>query len=35
MCTSNANFSEFTNACIEILSRVSDDESSIQVILKL
>ncbi|KAM3760976.1 hypothetical protein ACB098_01G233000 [Castanea mollissima] len=30
MCTSNANFSEFTNACIEILSRVSDDESSIQ-----
>ncbi|KAL5741371.1 hypothetical protein ACOSP7_028103 [Xanthoceras sorbifolium] len=30
MCTSNANFSEFTTACIEILSRVSDDESSIQ-----
>ncbi|XP_028073034.1 sister chromatid cohesion protein SCC2 isoform X3 [Camellia sinensis] len=30
MCTSNANFSEFTRACIEIISRVSDDESSIQ-----
>uniref|UniRef100_A0A2N9ILA6 Sister chromatid cohesion protein n=1 Tax=Fagus sylvatica TaxID=28930 RepID=A0A2N9ILA6_FAGSY len=30
MCTSNANFSEFTSACIEIISRVSDDESSIQ-----
>ncbi|KAI8011546.1 Sister chromatid cohesion protein SCC2 [Camellia lanceoleosa] len=27
MCTSNANFSEFTRACIEIISRVSDDES--------
>lgn len=31
MCTSNVNFSEFTAACTEILSRVSDDESSIQV----
>ncbi|CAL1392291.1 unnamed protein product [Linum trigynum] len=30
MCTSNANFSQFTTACIEIISRVSDDESSIQ-----
>ncbi|KAJ8750135.1 hypothetical protein K2173_014050 [Erythroxylum novogranatense] len=30
MCTSNANFSEFTAACIEIISRVGDDESSIQ-----
>ncbi|KAK3005952.1 hypothetical protein RJ639_017655 [Escallonia herrerae] len=30
MCTSNANFSEFTTACIEIISRVSDEESSIQ-----
>ncbi|XP_022998261.1 sister chromatid cohesion protein SCC2 isoform X2 [Cucurbita maxima] len=30
MCTSNANFSEFTRACIEIISRVGDDESSIQ-----
>lgn len=30
MCTSNANFVEFTNACIEIISRVSDEESSIQ-----
>ncbi|KAK3409227.1 hypothetical protein EUGRSUZ_J01370 [Eucalyptus grandis] len=30
MCTSNANFSEFTSACIEIIARVSDDESSIQ-----
>lgn len=31
MCTSNANFAEFTRACIEIISRVGDDESSIQV----
>ncbi|CAN8236312.1 unnamed protein product [Cochlearia groenlandica] len=30
MCTSNPNFSEFTSACVEILSRISDDESSIQ-----
>ncbi|XP_043723942.1 sister chromatid cohesion protein SCC2 [Telopea speciosissima] len=30
MCTSNANFSEFTSACIEIISRVSDEECSIQ-----
>ncbi|CAN0857844.1 Sister chromatid cohesion protein SCC2 [Linum grandiflorum] len=30
MCTSNANFSQFTTACIEIISRVSDEESSIQ-----
>ncbi|XP_042499640.1 sister chromatid cohesion protein SCC2-like [Macadamia integrifolia] len=30
MCSSNANFSEFTSACIEIISRVSDEESSIQ-----
>ncbi|KAF6165155.1 hypothetical protein GIB67_000739 [Kingdonia uniflora] len=30
MCTSNANFSGFTRACIEIISRVSDEESSIQ-----
>ncbi|KAL0728050.1 hypothetical protein Bca4012_024143 [Brassica carinata] len=30
MCTSNPNFSEFTSACAEILSRISDDESSIQ-----
>lgn len=34
MCTSNASFSEFTTACIEIISRISDDESSIQVIWK-
>lgn len=32
MCTSNANFSEFTRACIEIISRVGDEESSIQVV---
>lgn len=32
MCTSNSNFSGFTSACIEIISRVGDDESSIQVI---
>lgn len=30
MCTSNTNFSGFTSACIEIISRVSDDEASIQ-----
>ncbi|KAI3866659.1 hypothetical protein MKW92_002805 [Papaver armeniacum] len=30
MCTSNANFSEFTSACHHIISRVSDEESSIQ-----
>ncbi|XP_058080840.1 sister chromatid cohesion protein SCC2 isoform X2 [Magnolia sinica] len=30
MCTSNANFSESTNACIEIVSRVNDEETSIQ-----
>ncbi|XP_076883333.1 sister chromatid cohesion protein SCC2-like [Bidens hawaiensis] len=33
MCTSNANFLEFTNACIEIISRISDEESSIQDIV--
>lgn len=32
MCISNPNFTQFTTACIEILSRVSDDESSIQVV---
>ncbi|XWS32952.1 hypothetical protein CRYUN_Cryun22dG0035000 [Craigia yunnanensis] len=30
MCNMNPNFSGFTSACIEIISRVSDDESSIQ-----
>ncbi|GAV65698.1 Cohesin_HEAT domain-containing protein/Nipped-B_C domain-containing protein [Cephalotus follicularis] len=30
MCFSNVNFSEFASACIEIISRVSDDESTIQ-----
>ncbi|RDX75201.1 Sister chromatid cohesion protein SCC2, partial [Mucuna pruriens] len=30
MCTSNINFSGFTRACTEIISRVSDDEASIQ-----
>ncbi|XP_027357770.1 sister chromatid cohesion protein SCC2 [Abrus precatorius] len=30
MCSSNANFSGFTRACTEIISRVSDDEASIQ-----
>ncbi|XP_052198157.1 sister chromatid cohesion protein SCC2 isoform X2 [Diospyros lotus] len=30
MCMSSSNFSEFSRACIEIISRVSDDESSIQ-----
>ncbi|KAL9669245.1 hypothetical protein QQ045_006788 [Rhodiola kirilowii] len=30
MCISNSNFREFTSACIQIISRVSDDEASIQ-----
>ncbi|XP_031407003.1 sister chromatid cohesion protein SCC2 isoform X3 [Punica granatum] len=30
MCTASDNFSEFTSACIEIIVRVTDDESSIQ-----
>ncbi|GJY78655.1 sister chromatid cohesion protein SCC2 isoform X1 [Tanacetum coccineum] len=30
MCTSNANFLEFNSACIEIISRISDEESGIQ-----
>ncbi|XVF60656.1 hypothetical protein PTKIN_Ptkin08bG0065800 [Pterospermum kingtungense] len=30
MCNANPNFSGFTSACIEIISRVSDDEASIQ-----
>ncbi|XP_047165717.1 sister chromatid cohesion protein SCC2 isoform X1 [Vigna umbellata] len=30
MCTSDANFSGFTRACTEIITRVSDDEASIQ-----
>lgn len=33
MCTSNSNFSEFSTACIEIISRVNDEESSVQVII--
>lgn len=32
MCTSNSNFLDFNSACIEIISRISDEESSIQVI---
>ncbi|KAG5615002.1 hypothetical protein H5410_014826 [Solanum commersonii] len=30
MCTSNSNFSELTTACVEIISRVNDEESSVQ-----
>ncbi|XP_047314760.1 sister chromatid cohesion protein SCC2 [Impatiens glandulifera] len=30
MCTSNANFTGFTRACTEIISRATDEESSIQ-----
>lgn len=30
MCVSNGDFSEFTSACIAIISRIGDDESSIQ-----
>lgn len=33
LCTSNSNFSEATSAFIEIISRVTDEESSIQVSL--
>ncbi|KAK1438915.1 hypothetical protein QVD17_04727 [Tagetes erecta] len=33
MCTSSANFQEFNNACIEIISRINDEESSIQDIV--
>lgn len=35
MCMSNANFSEFTSACIEIIPRVNDEEASVQVCLKV
>lgn len=31
MCISNPNFSEFPKACSVIISRVSDEESSVQV----
>lgn len=31
MCTSNSNFLELTTACVEIISRVNDEESSVQV----
>lgn len=34
MCMSSANFSEFTSACIEINSRVNDEEASVQVCFK-
>ncbi|KAL3844611.1 hypothetical protein ACJIZ3_002014 [Penstemon smallii] len=30
MCTSNADFSQYTTACVEMISRVNDEESSIQ-----
>ncbi|XP_060189126.1 sister chromatid cohesion protein SCC2 isoform X1 [Lycium barbarum] len=30
MCTSNSNFSELSTACVEIISRVNDEESSVQ-----
>ncbi|KAE9449352.1 hypothetical protein C3L33_18760, partial [Rhododendron williamsianum] len=30
MCTSNTDFAAYTRACIEIISRISDEESSIQ-----
>ncbi|CAB4309700.1 unnamed protein product [Prunus armeniaca] len=33
VCVSNANFSEFTKACIAIISRTGDDESSIKDIV--
>lgn len=31
MCTSSADFSQYTPACVEIISRINDEESSIQV----
>lgn len=34
VCTSNPKFSEFPSACIVIISRVSDEESSVQVVLE-
>ncbi|KZV25012.1 nipped-B-like protein [Dorcoceras hygrometricum] len=30
ICTSDAGFSQFSSACVEIISRISDEESSIQ-----
>ncbi|KAL9157838.1 hypothetical protein ABFS82_08G029700 [Erythranthe guttata] len=30
MCTSSADFSHYTTACVEIISRINDEESSIQ-----
>ncbi|PIN06625.1 Sister chromatid cohesion protein SCC2/Nipped-B [Handroanthus impetiginosus] len=30
MCTSSVDFSQFTTACVEIISRINDEESSIQ-----
>ncbi|KAK6129314.1 hypothetical protein DH2020_037023 [Rehmannia glutinosa] len=35
MCTSSADFSQYTTACVEIISRINDEESSIQVCLLL
>lgn len=32
MCTSSSDFSEFTTACVEIISRINDEEASVQVI---
>ncbi|CAA3017388.1 nipped-B isoform X1 [Olea europaea subsp. europaea] len=30
MCTSSSDFSEFTTACVEIISRINDEEASVQ-----
>lgn len=35
MCTSSAEFSQYTIACVEIISRINDEESSIQVLNNL
>ncbi|KAK6155028.1 hypothetical protein DH2020_009276 [Rehmannia glutinosa] len=32
MCTSSADFSQYTTACVEIISRINDEESSIQAV---
>lgn len=35
MCTSSADFSQYTTACVEIISRINDNECNIQVLNEL
>lgn len=35
MCTSSSDFPQYTTACIELISRINDEESSIQVLHKI